>query len=59
MDQQGAKRKSTGSGSRNRLPLSVFHIVTSCSALGVKKLMLQFQVPVPEEKNYPPQRPLR
>jgi len=26
--------------------LSVFHIITSCSALGVKELMLQFQAPV-------------
>ena len=35
--------------------LSVFHITTSCSALEVKVLMLQFQVPVLEEKNYIPQ----
>ena len=35
--------------------LLVFHIITSCSALGVKELMLQFWVPVPEEKkNYVP-----
>ena len=27
-----------------------FHIITSCSTLGVKDLMLQFWVPVPEEK---------
>ena len=36
--------------------LSVFHIVISCSAPGVKELMLRFWVPVPEEKkNYIPQ----
>jgi len=35
----------------------VFHIITSCGALGVKEFMLQFWVPVPEEKkNYIPQR---
>jgi len=34
--------------------LLVFHI-TSCSALGVKELMLQFRVPTPEE-NYISQR---
>ena len=32
--------------------LSVFHIITSFSALGVKELVLQVLVPVPEEKNY-------
>ena len=38
---------------------SVFYIITSCSALGVKELMLQVQVRVPEEKNYYiPQRTL-
>ena len=37
--------------------LSVFHTMTSCSALGVKELMLQVRVPVLEEKNcYIPQR---
>ena len=31
----------------------VFHVITPCSALGVKVLMLQFLAPVPEEKkNY-------
>jgi len=39
--------------------LAVFHIITSHSALGVKELMLQFWVPVPEEKkNYISQRTL-
>ena len=38
--------------------LSVFHIIRSCSALGVKELMIQFQVPVPEKKNYILQRNL-
>jgi len=33
--------------------LLVFHIITSCSALGVKVLMLQFQVPVLEKKTVP------
>ena len=37
--------------------ISVFHVIISCSALGVKKLVLQFWVPVTEEKkNYFPQR---
>ena len=36
--------------------LLVFHIITSSSALEVKVLMLQFRVPVPEEKNYIPQK---
>jgi len=37
--------------------LLVFHIITSCSAQGVKELMLQCRVPVPGEKNnYIPQR---
>jgi len=39
---------------RNISPL--FHIITSCSTLGVKELMLQFSVLVPEKKNYIPQR---
>ena len=38
--------------------LFVFYIIISCSALGVKELMFQFQVPVPEEKNYIPWRTL-
>jgi len=37
--------------------LSVFHIIMSCSALGVKVLMFPFCVPVPEEKkDYIPQK---
>ena len=37
--------------------LLVLHIITSCSALGIKVLMLQFRAPVPEEKrNYIPQK---
>ena len=28
----------------------VIGIITSCTALGVKELMLQFWVPIPEEK---------
>ena len=39
--------------------LSVSHIIISCSVLGVKELMLQFQAPVPEEKNYIPQEALQ
>ena len=36
-----------------------FHVITSCNVLGVKELMLQFWVPVPEEKkNYVPQMTL-
>jgi len=30
--------------------LSVFHIITSCSALGFKELMLQFRAPVPKRR---------
>jgi len=37
---------------------SVFHIITSCNALGVKELMLQVWLPVPEEENYILQRTL-
>ena len=34
--------------------LLVFHIITSCSALGVKVLMLQFQAPVRKRRTtYP------
>jgi len=50
------KRKSMGRESKNSLPgkmswfhdfwLSVFHITTSCSVLGVKEQMLYFRVPV-------------
>ena len=39
--------------------LLVFHIITSCIALGVKELMLQVLVPVPEENYYIPQRTVR
>ena len=36
--------------------LFVFHIVTSCSALGVKELMLQVWIPVSEGSYYIYQR---
>jgi len=38
--------------------LSVFHIIASCGALRVKELMFEVWVPVPEDKNYIPQRTL-
>jgi len=33
--------------------LSVFHIITSCSALRVKELMLQFRAPVQKRRTTP------
>ena len=36
--------------------LSVFHIITSHSTLGGQVFMLQFHIPIPEEKNYIPQK---
>ena len=41
--------------------LLLFYIITSCSALGVKELMLQFQVPSSQKRTtyYIPQRTLR
>jgi len=36
--------------------LSVFHIITSCSALGVKELMLQFWASVWKRRTTYPER---
>jgi len=54
----GLGRLNTGLSWFYAVRLSVFHILSSCSALWVKELVFQFWVPVPKEKNYIPQSTL-